>query len=119
MLITFTGRKSGRVYTTPVRYLREGAKIRCFTASTNKWWRNLRGGADITLRVSGRNISCRAEAFVDDPAAIRPALQEFLSHFPQDAAYYDIHFNGEGNVLPGDLERASMRTVMVEAGPCS
>lgn len=118
MLITFTGRKSGRVFTTPVRYLNHDGKIRCFTASTNQWWRNLHGGADISLRVRGRSIRCRAEAIAGDPVRVRPALGEFLSHFPQDAAYYDVRLDAQGHVLPGDLDRASTQTVMVEASPC-
>ena len=35
MLITFTGRKSGRRLTTPVRYVRVGDTVRCFTAPEN------------------------------------------------------------------------------------
>ena len=41
LLITYEGRKSGRRYTTPLRYTREGEVIRCFTSGTTQWWRNL------------------------------------------------------------------------------
>ena len=58
MLVTFTGRNSGRVFTIPVRYLQHDGKIRCFTSCTNQWWRNLRGGADVSLYVAGRSIHC-------------------------------------------------------------
>ncbi len=42
LLITFTGRKSGKQYTTPVAYLGEGDTIILTTDSP--WWKNLRGG---------------------------------------------------------------------------
>jgi len=119
MLVTFTGRKSGRVFTTPVRYLRREETLQCFTSSANKWWRNVRGGADVSLRVRGKDMPCRANAIVDEPAAIRAALAEFLSHFPSDAPYYGIRLDSNKTALPGDLERAATETVMVEAHPAS
>jgi F420H(2)-dependent quinone reductase len=117
MLITFTGRKSGREFTTPVRYLRHEETIWCFTSSANRWWRNLHGGADVSLRVRGKDIPSRANAIVDNPGAIRGALAEFLSHFPSDAAYYGIRLDANKTPLPGDLERAATETVMVEVNP--
>lgn len=117
MLVTFTGRNSGRVFTIPVRYLEHDGKIRCFTSCTNQWWRNLRGGADVSLYVAGRSISCHAEAFAGDPTRIVPALAEFLSRFPQDAPYYDVQVDPRGNPLPAQVAQASLQTVMVEATP--
>jgi hypothetical protein len=42
-IIEFTGRKSGRVYTTPVAYVRDGDRVLLSTDS--HWWgRRARGG---------------------------------------------------------------------------
>jgi len=49
MLITFHGRKSGKVHSTPVNYLREGNNITVFSRRDRVWWRNLRGGAEVTV----------------------------------------------------------------------
>jgi len=117
MLVTYTGRRSGRTFTTPVRYLVRDAKIRSFTSSTNQWWRNMRGGAEVVLLVAGRKVRCRAEAIADDPARVREALSEFLAQFPQDAPYYEVDLDGRRAAVPGDLDRASLNTVMVEATP--
>ena len=54
MLLTYQGRKSGKVYTIPVSYFREGESIVCFTDSS--WWKNLRGGAPVRMRLSGRDV---------------------------------------------------------------
>lgn len=116
MLITFTGRRSGRRYTTPVRYIRRGDAIRCFSSSETRWWRNLRGGAEVTLRIRGRDATYHAVALHDDPAQLRAALEDYLAEFPQDAAYHDIRRSKNG-LDAGDLERAAREAVMVEAVP--
>jgi len=113
MLITFTGRRSGRRYTTPVRYLRIGTTVRCFTSVESQWWRNLRGGADVVLRIEGSDKPYHAVAIVDDPVAIKAALREYLGLFPQDAAYHEIRISPDKH----DLERASHEAVVVEATP--
>lgn len=41
LLITFTGRKSGKTYTTPVSYSRRGDELSIFTHA--RWWKNLTG----------------------------------------------------------------------------
>jgi len=51
MLITFSGRKSGKVYTTPVGYVRNDNDITVFSQRHSSWWRNLRGGASVTVRL--------------------------------------------------------------------
>ena len=42
LLLSFTGRKSGRRYTTPLAYLAKGDDLLMTTDSP--WWRNLRRG---------------------------------------------------------------------------
>lgn len=115
MLITFTGTKSGRRFTTPVRYIRVDGLVRCFTASENLWWRNLRGGAPVSLRIAGEERRYHALAIHDDPPRIRAALQHYLTLFPQDAAYHQIRLNPDNSLLQEDLERASRHAVVVEA----
>lgn len=117
MLLTYTGIKSGRRYTTPVRYVRVDGAIRCYTSAENKWWRNLKGGARVTLRVAGHEGNYEARALFNDPPTIRAALQHYLRLFPGDAAYHDIRLNRDGSLVLEDLERASHDAVVVEAHP--
>ena len=119
MLITFTGRRTQRVYTTPVRYLKSGDAVWAFTSTETKWWKNLRGGASVTLRIRGEERTYRAEATADAPDQIRNALGEFLSHFPQDVPYYDIRLGQDRRVSQSDLEKAAARTVWITAYPQS
>ena len=74
MLITVSGRKSGRLYTTPVNYVRDGDIITVISRRNRTWWRNLRGGAQVTVRVRGKDLKGVAEVVVDDKEAVAKAL---------------------------------------------
>jgi deazaflavin-dependent oxidoreductase (nitroreductase family) len=115
MLITFTGRKSGRRYTTPVRYIRVDGMVRCFSSAESRWWRNLRGGAVVSLRIAGKEQPYQALAIENDPPRIRAALEHYLALFPGDAAYHGIRLNRDKSLVAEDLERASHDAVVVEA----
>jgi deazaflavin-dependent oxidoreductase (nitroreductase family) len=53
MLITVTGRKTGRAYTTPVNYGRAGDTLTCLSKRDRTWWRNLRNGTPVTVLLRG------------------------------------------------------------------
>jgi hypothetical protein len=44
MLITYTGHKSGKLYTIPVNYVRDEDVLSVTSYRHRTWWRNLRGG---------------------------------------------------------------------------
>ena len=54
MLITVTGRKSGRTYTTPVNYVREGDVLTVISRKDRTWWRNLCEPAPVFVRIKGK-----------------------------------------------------------------
>ena len=66
MLISFTGRKSGKVYTTPVEYMRDENTLTVFTQRQRTWWKNLQGGADVTVRLRGHDLSGQAQTILDE-----------------------------------------------------
>ncbi|MEU4808247.1 nitroreductase/quinone reductase family protein [Nocardia fluminea] len=67
--ITYTGRRSGRTFSTPVNYRRSGDEYLIGVAMPDKknWWRNFLGeGAPITLRIDGVDHLGHAIAHRDD-----------------------------------------------------
>ena len=66
MLITFTGRVSGKSYTTPVNYLLIGDVLYVVSMRGRTWWRNLRGGGSVTLRLNGEKVHGWGEVVEDD-----------------------------------------------------
>jgi hypothetical protein len=68
-LITVTGRKTGRVFTIPVAYRREGdlVTIEVGWPERKRWWRNLTGpGAPVTIRLRGTDHTGHAVAHGDE-----------------------------------------------------
>jgi hypothetical protein len=117
MLITFTGRKSGKQFTTPVRYIQTGDTVRCFTAAENQWWRNLRSAVRVSLLIKRQSGEYQAQALFDNPAVIKEQLVSYLALFPQDAAYHDIRLNKDKSLNEQDLEQAARNAIVVEAIP--
>src|SRR5512139_3173999 len=76
LLITFTGRKSGNNYTTPVDYSQDGDRVTIFTHAN--WWKNLRGGAPVILRIRGRQLQGLAEPVAEDKPAVAAGLMAHL-----------------------------------------
>lgn len=111
MVFSFTGRKSGRQYTTPVSYCFENGTVYCFTHAN--WWRNLEGGAPVQLRIRGRLLHGRAEPVVDDVERKTAGLKQLLTAVPWDAGFYGVHKDGEGALNEEDLRRGAEKATMI------
>lgn len=82
LLMTFTGRKSGQVYATPVQYAQQGEGLYIITSEGYTWWKNLRGGADVHVHLRGKTYQGHAETSTD-PKMLSILVQEIypgLSH---------------------------------------
>ncbi|MFG1795538.1 nitroreductase/quinone reductase family protein [Nocardia sp. NPDC049149] len=110
MLLTVTGRKSGRRYVVVVRYVRVGAVVTCFTDS--KWWINLRGGAPVEMLIGGRTVSGIATA-VEDRALVVAGLSEFLHVTPGDSKYYGVRRDADGSPNLDDIRGAGEYATMI------
>ncbi len=106
LLINYTGNKSGKKYSVPVSYLEDGDDYLVTSLRKRKWWRNFRGGAQVTLHVNGRKVAAIAEA-ITDPEAVTKDLTTYLENlrFVARSLKIDIDENG----------RANMEQVMKEA----
>ena len=116
LLITFTGRKSGKTYTTPVSYSQHGDQVYVFTHAD--WWRNLRGGTPVTLRLRGREIQGLAEPVAEDKQAIAAGLTAHLRKVPGDARFYGVTFDEHGNPRAEEVEKAVQTVVMLRIRLC-
>ena len=115
MPISVTGRKSGKKYRLPVSHVRDGDMILCSTERDNRnWWRNLRGGAEVTLLIRREELRGFATAIVDDREAIAHGIERMLTIVPRDAKYYDVRLDDQKRPLLEDIARAAQRRVIVE-----
>ena len=69
MLITVRGRKTGRLYTTPVYYRQEGKVVRFLSGKHLQWVKNLDGGASVMLLLRGHEVQGIATLSRDDAAS--------------------------------------------------
>jgi hypothetical protein len=74
LLITVTGRRSGREFTFPVSYSRpseDKVEITVGWPERKKWWRNLRGkGGPVRLRLRGKERTGHAVARGDAESGV-------------------------------------------------
>lgn len=84
MLLTVTGRRTGKQYTTPVGYYEEGAYLWVLTSRERTWWKNLQGGANVDMLLKRRLVHGFAETELDEKA-VEQCMYEFLRHAPRAA----------------------------------
>lgn len=116
LLISFTGRKSGKTYTTPVSYSQENGQVTIFTHAD--WWKNLRGEAPVTLYIQRRELQGIAKPVAKDKSAIAAGLVKHLRKVPSDARYYSVTFDEHNNPRADEAEKAAQTTVMIRIRLC-
>lgn len=109
LVLTVTGRKTGRAYRVPVSYSTEGRDLVCFTDAA--WWKNLHPGAPVSVIIGGQRKSATAQA-ISGPV-VAEHLARHLRHVPRDAKYHAVRLGPGERPHPGDLERAARRTAMI------
>ncbi|MEZ4679786.1 MAG: nitroreductase/quinone reductase family protein [Caldilineaceae bacterium] len=115
MLITVTGRKSGKRYTTPVNYI-EDEDAGILTVLTHKhrtWWRNLRGNAPVAVVLRGERLTGVGHVY-DEGAALTERFYEYLCAEPRLAPHLGVELNEHGTPDRAAAEKAAAGKVMVE-----
>jgi len=116
LLISFTGRKSGKAYTTPVSYSHEDDRVTIFTHAD--WWKNLRIDTPVTLRIRGQDLQGYPEPIAEDKVAVAAGLAEHLRKVPSDAKYYGVTFDESGNPRAEEIDQAVQKVVMIRTWLC-
>jgi deazaflavin-dependent oxidoreductase (nitroreductase family) len=111
MLLTVTGRKTGKQYTLPVGYYREGEYLWVITSRDRRWWRNLQGGAIVDLLLKRKQVAAYAETELDEKA-IESRMYEYVQHVPRAAKPLGIHIE-DGNANPDDIARTAKDRLFV------
>jgi F420H(2)-dependent quinone reductase len=108
-LVTCRGRRTGRPLTVPLRYAQDatGLWIHPARADRKTWWRNLEGGAPVTVRLRGREFTAHAEAIRGDGARVAEGMWAYYRRFPALAKSMGLSWD------PSSVELAATRGVMV------
>lgn len=103
MLISYTGRKTGRAYRLPVSYARDGDAL--LTPGGGRWTLNFRDGRPVRLRIRGRDVTARPE-LVADPAELERLLGVIARENPRAARFVPIPRLPDGRLDPEALATA-------------
>jgi hypothetical protein len=115
MLITVTGLKTGKKYSTPVGFYRENGNLWVLTNRSRTWWRNVKNGADVSLLLEGKPIQAFAQAELDT-RSVETHLVEYVQHVPIAARSLGIRVE---NKVPdrGDIARIAKDRLFVKIQP--
>ncbi|HZC99444.1 MAG TPA: nitroreductase/quinone reductase family protein, partial [Actinomycetes bacterium] len=87
MLLTFTGRKTGRTYRQPVSYVPDGDTL--LTPAGGRWKLNLREAEPIRVRLRGREVLARPE-FIRDVDEVERLLHTITAANPRAASFIPV-----------------------------
>jgi hypothetical protein len=103
VILAWTGRKTGRRYSTPVSHIREGDVV--WVTTGDRWWRNLGDGAPVGVRVAGRWREALAAPIGDAAASANTHQRLFRAH-PWFRVLSGIPDDSSGGADVADLARA-------------
>jgi deazaflavin-dependent oxidoreductase (nitroreductase family) len=116
ILITYTGRKSGKKHSLPVQYAESHDELIVSAGypQYKKWWRNLLEQQTIKVCYRGKWLKASAKAFDGDVEVIAPLLPDYLKRFPASARIRGLTFDSNGNIENTEkLREEAKKVVMV------
>ena len=115
MLITVTGCKTGKQYSTPVGFYREDDCLWVMTSRDRTWWRNVKHGASISVLLKGKTIHAFAEAELNEQA-VEERMLDYVHHVPLAAKSLGIRM--ENNIpRQEDVRRGAVGRLFVKIRP--
>ena len=111
LLITVTGRKTGRQYTTPVEYFEQDGDLWVLTSRDRTWWRNVNGGAEVSLWIKHKLVSAFGET-VQSPPEVEAELKEYARRRPVSARALGLD-GADGESSAGALRRVAQDRLFV------
>lgn len=114
-LITVTGAKSGRRYTTPIQYLSHDGEVVVLSQRTRTWWKNIRTRPDVEMRLAGETVHGHGRIAPDEEA--RSVLTACLADQPRVAKFYGLEVDDSGGLDPGALDRLLERVAVIIVTP--
>ena len=115
MLITVTGCKTGKKYSTPVGFYHEGEILWVISSRDRTWWRNVKNGADVTLLLNGKTVSAFANAELDEKN-VETHLLTYIQQMPMLARSLGIRME---NRIPNaeDIAHVAKERLFIKVKP--
>ena len=116
MLITVTGRRTGRRYTIPVGYQREGDTLRVLVSKSRRkqWWRNYLHPRPIEVRIRGETRHGEAHVVPTDTREFRDVLDRTLRRLPFLGRQFGIDYDRRQGLTEEQWKAVAADAALVE-----
>ena len=114
-VITVTGARTGRRYSTPVQYLAVDDDYVVLSQITRQWWRNVRTQPEVELLVAGAQLTGRA-TIADNPRA-HDLMAKCLERNPRMGTFYGLQPDSTGAFASADIDRLLEKVVVLQITP--
>ena len=112
LVIMLTGRVSGDLISVPVNYVQKGKTIYITSQKNRTWWRNLRGGASVTLCLKGKEVDAWADV-KETPIEVAKGIKLFNEAFDTYTRHFGLILDEDGNPDPDRLKELASERVLV------
>ena len=115
LVLTTTGRRSGKPVSTPIGYVRDGEVWAALSYPTSNWYRNLRQTPAALLEIRGKPVRVQAEFVADEPGR-----QRLVALYRQQRAKsFKMYFNVAMDAPAEDVARGIAARAFVRFLPRS
>ncbi|MBW2233080.1 MAG: nitroreductase family deazaflavin-dependent oxidoreductase [Deltaproteobacteria bacterium] len=114
-LITVTGRRTGRRYSIPVGYQREGDRVVILVSEARRkqWWRNYREPGRVEVLLRRRALAGEASVLAPDDDAFREACERSFRRIPGLGRAFGLQFDAAAGLTSAQLERLRENAAVV------
>lgn len=116
MLITVTGRRTGKRYAIPVGYQRDGNTLRVLVskARRKKWWRNYLEPRPVEVLLRGETLKGTAHVVPTDSQEFRDVLEETLRRLPWLGRQFGIEYDRRTALTDEQVRTVATDAALVE-----
>jgi hypothetical protein len=115
-LVTFTGKKSGRTFTTPMAYHDFGETIIIALAETQgrNWWRNYIETAPMDMLIKGKNISGFASVLTPESSQYKQWFEAVLNRSSLVSKVFLDDYNAQQGLSEAQIQAIHARSGLVK-----
>ena len=115
MLITVTGCRTGKHYSAPVGFYKDGEDLWVLTNRDRTWWRNVKGGAEVSLLLKGKTVRALAEVELEK-RFVEERMLDYIRRIPMAARSLGIRVENKRPNLD-DVARVAKDRLFVKIQP--
>jgi len=116
MLITVTGRRSGRRYTIPVGYQRDEDVLTILVSEAPKkqWWRNFHDPREVEVTVKGKALSGNAKLVDPGSPEFKARAEETLRRLPWMGRVFGVEYRKGEALDEGKIDALGRNIAIVQ-----